>query len=163
MCSSTCRRRSSVELRGNARERARRSASGQRADSGQSGRYANSGTELAEASGRALYAGASPGSDGIRRVLRRVGSLSDEARAEAQSFASSGPAIFLAIGENPPAALLATSKDSGLHAGDLLKSALAEAGGRGGGNAALAQGSVPSKDALDALSAKLASQLKLPS
>jgi alanyl-tRNA synthetase len=120
-------------------------------------------TELAEASGRALYAGASPGSDGIRRVLRRVGSLSDEARAEAQSFASSGPAIFLAIGENPPAALLATSKDSGLHAGDLLKSALAEAGGRGGGNAALAQGSVPSKDALDALSAKLASQLKLPS
>ena len=120
-------------------------------------------TELAEASGCALYAGTSPGPDGIRRVLRRVGSLTEEVRAEAQSFASSGPAIFLAIGGNPPAALLATSKDSGLHAGDLLKPALAEAGGRGGGNAVLAQGSVPSKEALDGLSAKLASQLKLPS
>src|ERR1700733_8533146 len=86
-------------------------------------------TELAQASGRALYVETPPGEDGIRRVLRRVESLSEETRAEAQSFTSAGPAIFLAITENPPSALLATSKDSGVHAGDLLKRALSEAGG----------------------------------
>jgi alanyl-tRNA synthetase len=120
-------------------------------------------TELAEAGGRALYAETPPGQGGMRRVLRRVGSLSEDVRAAAQSFTSSGPAIFLAVAEDPPAILLAISKNSGLHAADLLKPALAGAGGRGGGNAGLAQGSVPSKEALDALSATLASQLNLSS
>jgi alanyl-tRNA synthetase len=108
-------------------------------------------TELAQASGRALYVETPPGEDGIRRALRRVESLSEETRAEAQSFVSGGPAVFLALTEDPPSALLAVSKDSGVHAGDLLKRALTEAGGRGGGNAALAQGSLPSKEALDQL------------
>jgi len=108
-------------------------------------------TELAQASGRALYAETPPGADGIRRVLRRAESLSEESRAEAQSFTSGGSSIFLAVTENPCSVLLACSKDSGVHAGDLLKAALAEAGGRGGGNAALAQGSLPSKDALEKL------------
>jgi len=123
-------------------------------------------TELAQASGRALYAETSPGADGIRRVLRRVESLSEELRAEAQSFAGAGPAIFLAITEDPPSVLLAVSpsvgKDSGVHAGDVLKRALADAGGRGGGNAALAQGSLPSREALDKLIQLLASQLNFP-
>jgi alanyl-tRNA synthetase len=108
-------------------------------------------TELAEVTGRALYAETMPGDDGIRRVVRRVETLAEESRAEAQSFTSAGPAIFLAVAENPPAVLLAASKDSGVHAGDLLKRALVAAGGRGGGNATLAQGSVPSKEALDHL------------
>ena len=120
-------------------------------------------TELAEASGRALLTETEPGPDGIRRVLRRVETLADESRTEAQSFTSAGAAIFLAAAENPPTILLAASKNSGIHAGDLLKRALAEAGGRGGGNAALAQGSVPSKEALDELLLKLSSQLNLPS
>ena len=98
-----------------------------------------------------MYAETPPGEDGIRRVLRRVDTLAEESRAEAQSFTSSGPAIFLAVAENPPSILLAASKNSGIHAGDLLKRALAEAGGRGGGNAALAQGSLPSKEALEQL------------
>jgi len=118
-------------------------------------------TELAESKGRELYAETAPGEDGIRRVLRRVESLTEESRAEAQSFTASGPAIFLAVAENPPAILLAASKDSGVHAGDLLKRALAEAGGRGGGNPTLAQGSVPSKEALDQLARALCGQLKL--
>jgi alanyl-tRNA synthetase len=118
-------------------------------------------TELAQASGRALYAETPTGADGIRRVLRRVESLAEESRAEAQSFTAAGPAIFLAIAENPPSALLAATKDSGVHAGDVLKRALTEAGGRGGGNAVLAQGSVPSKEALDQLVQILTSQLNL--
>jgi alanyl-tRNA synthetase len=120
-------------------------------------------TELAQASGRALYGETPPGEDGVRRVLRRVDSLSEESRAEAQSFTSAGPAIFLAIADNPPSVLLAASKDGGVHAGEALKRALTGAGGRGGGTAALAQGSVPSKAALDQMIQILASQLKLPS
>jgi alanyl-tRNA synthetase len=119
--------------------------------------------ELAQARGRALYGETPPGEDGVRRVLRRVDSLSEESRAEAQSFTSSGPAIFLAIADNPPSVLLAASKDGGVHAGEALKRALTGAGGRGGGTAALAQGSVPSKAALDQMIQILASQLKLPS
>jgi alanyl-tRNA synthetase len=113
--------------------------------------------------GRALYAETRAGEDGIRRVLRPVESLSEELRVEAQTFTSSGPAIFLGFTENPPSILFAASKNSGMHAGDLLKRALAEVAGRGGGNAALAQGSLPSKEALQQLVRTLASQLKLPS
>jgi alanyl-tRNA synthetase len=120
-------------------------------------------TELAQVSGRALYAETPAGEDGIRRVLRRVESLSEDLRAEAQSFTSAGAAIFLALTENPPSILLATSKNSGVHAGDLLKRALSEVAGRGGGNAALAQGSLPSKEALDQLVRTIVNQLTLPS
>ena len=67
-------------------------------------------TELAEAGGRALYAATPPGQDGIRRVLRNVESLAEESRAEAQSFTSSGPAIFLAVAQNPSSVLLACVK-----------------------------------------------------
>jgi alanyl-tRNA synthetase len=118
-------------------------------------------TELAESKGRELYAETAPGEDGIRRVLRRVETLAEEARAEAQSFTAAGPAIFLAVADNPPTILLAASKHSGIHAGDVLKRAVTEAGGRGGGNAALAQGSVPSKEAIERLVLLLASQLKI--
>jgi alanyl-tRNA synthetase len=106
-------------------------------------------TELAQARGRELYAATAPGPDGIRKVVRRVPSLTDELRAEAQSFTAGEKSVLLAMGENPPAILLASSPDSGVHAGEFLKAALTKAGGRGGGSATMAQGSVPSKDLLD--------------
>ena len=106
-------------------------------------------TELAQARGRELYAATAPGPDGIRKVVRRVASLTDELRAEAQSFTAGPKSAFLALGENPPAIMLAASPDSGINAGEFLKGALAKAGGRGGGSATMAQGSVPSKDLLD--------------
>jgi alanyl-tRNA synthetase len=106
-------------------------------------------TELAQARGRELYAATAPGPDGVRKVVRRVASLADELRAEAQSFTTGQKSVFLAMGENPPAVMLAASSDSGINAGEFLKAALAKAGGRGGGSATMAQGSVPSKDLLD--------------
>lgn len=115
--------------------------------------------ELAASNGRTLYAETVPGPDGVRRILRRAGSLDEELRSEAQSFCASGPAIFLAAAENPPALLLACS--SGVNAGDLLKRALSGAGGRGGGNSTLAQGSLPSQEALDRAMATLAAELNL--
>jgi alanyl-tRNA synthetase len=45
--------------------------------------------------------------------------------------------------------LLAVSADSGIDAGKVLKAALTQAGGRGGGNPRMAQGSLPSREALD--------------
>ncbi len=119
-------------------------------------------SELAQASGRALYGETAPGPDGVRRVLRHVESLSEESRAEAQSFTAAGPAIFLALAENPPSVLLAGSQESGLHAGDVLKRLLGSAGGRGGGNGTLAQGSLPSKAALQELTESLRRELNFP-
>jgi alanyl-tRNA synthetase len=106
-------------------------------------------TELAQARGRELYAGTPPGADGVRKVVRRVASLSDELRAEAQSFTAGPKSVFLAMGENPPAIMLASSPDSGVNAGEFLKAGLSKTGGRGGGSAIMAQGSLPSKDLLD--------------
>jgi len=107
--------------------------------------------ELAQAKGRELYAATAPGEDGLRRIQRNVPVLSDELRVEAQSFTAGEKSVFLASSEDPPSVLLAASKDSGINAGDVLKTALAAAGGRGGGNQNTAQGSLPNKEALDSL------------
>lgn len=106
--------------------------------------------DLAQYQGRELYNAAVPGDDGIRRVLRRVpvGNLEDF-RALAQSFTAQAKAVFVAALDEPAAVLLAVSADSGLDAGKLLKNALAQAGGRGGGNPRMAQGSLPNRDALE--------------
>jgi alanyl-tRNA synthetase len=110
-----------------------------------------------------MFAEAAPDADGIRRLLRRVPTLSEQMRAEVLCLVNVGPAIFLAIAENPPSILLAASpalsKDGSIHCGDLLKRALAEAGGGGGGNSTLAQGSLPNRDSLDEVARALASQL----
>ena len=119
-------------------------------------------TELARASGRALYGETVAGPDGMRRTLRHVESLGEEIRVEAQAFTTSGRAIFVALSESPPAILLAVSADSGVNSGEVLKRLLSAKGGRGGGNATLAQGSLPSKTALQELAESLAQELKFP-
>jgi alanyl-tRNA synthetase len=70
-------------------------------------------------------------------------------RALAQSFTAQSKAVFTAALDEPPAVLLAVSEDMGVDAGKLLKAALAPAGGRGGGNPRMAQGSVSSREALE--------------
>jgi alanyl-tRNA synthetase len=66
-----------------------------------------------------------------------------------------GKAVFLVVCEEPPSVLLASSPDSGMNAGDRIKAALKIVGGRGGGNPALAQGSVPSVEALAKIEGEL--------
>ena len=106
--------------------------------------------DLAQYQGRELYAGTAPDETGLRRVLRRLpnGSLED-VRALAQSFTAQSKAVFAAALDEPPALLLAVSADTGVDAGKLLKAALIQAGGRGGGNSRMAQGSLPSREALE--------------
>jgi len=107
--------------------------------------------ELAGARGRELYSQTEPGPEGLRKTMRRVKAISEELRTEAQRFAAGAKAVMLVLADEPPSALLTASKDSGWNAGDWLKAALAKAGGRGGGSASMAQGSVPSPAALDAI------------
>ena len=112
--------------------------------------------ELAAYRGKELYGTTEPGADGMRRAVERLdsGNLED-LRAVAQNFTAQTKSVYVATLKDPPSVLLAASADSGVDAGKLLKAALAEAGGRGGGNARIAQGSVPDAALLDALVAKV--------
>jgi alanyl-tRNA synthetase len=113
--------------------------------------------ELAQREGQEQWTATTPDAQGIRRAVERVpqGAIDDAIRTRAQAFVAQGRAVFLAISKNPPSVLLAASADSGIHAGDRIKSAVAAAGGRGGGNQALAQGSLPATADLDAIASSL--------
>jgi alanyl-tRNA synthetase len=111
-------------------------------------------TELARREGKELYLAAEPGADGIRRLIQR-GPIDDAMRARAQAFVTGEKAVFLAVCDQPPSLLLAASADSGIHAGDRIKAAVAASHGRGGGNAQLGQGSVPDAAALASAEALL--------
>jgi len=112
--------------------------------------------DLAAYQGRELYQNTAPGPDGLRRVVRRSGRGSlEELRALAQNFTAQPQAVFLATLDDPPSVLLAASADAGVDAGQALKAALAEAGGRGGGTARMAQGSVPVRALLETVLGKL--------
>jgi len=108
------------------------------------------GMELAQREGRERYASTAPDADGIRCVIDHV-AIDDVTRTLAQAFVAGGKAIFLAVSKDPPSVLLASSADSGVNAGAQVKSAVTAAGGRGGGNSSLAQGSVPDAEGLDAV------------
>jgi alanyl-tRNA synthetase len=104
-------------------------------------------TELARREGKELFLAAVPGPDGIRCMIQR-GPIDDAMRARAQAFVAGDKATFLAVCDQPPSLLLAASADSGIHAGDRIRAAVAAAHGRGGGNQQLGQGSVPDAAAL---------------
>jgi alanyl-tRNA synthetase len=93
---------------------------------------------------RLLYDAAEPDAAGVRRAIQRreTGSL-EELRGLAQAYCALPKAVFVGALDEPPTVLLAASDDSGVDAGHVLKAALASVGGRGGGSARMAQGSVP--------------------
>jgi alanyl-tRNA synthetase len=113
--------------------------------------------ELANARGRQLYHDSIPSADGLRRYWKRVesGGTGEDVRREAQSFTAHPRAVFLATSDNPASLLLAVSADAGIHAGEWLKAKLQQAGGKGGGNAQLAQGGVPDAHHLPPIAAAL--------
>jgi alanyl-tRNA synthetase len=107
------------------------------------------GESLAKYRAAELHASATPRVDGLRVVVDRVSSGADSARPLGLAFAPLARAMFVAASHTPPSILVATSTDSGLDAGKLLKPLLERAGGRGGGSPRLAQGAVPSAEAVD--------------
>ena len=107
------------------------------------------GESLATYRAAELHAAATPRADGLKVVIERVSAGVDAARSIALSFAPLERAVFIAVSQTPPSVLLATSVDSGVEAGKVLRPLLERVGGRGGGSARLAQGSAPSADAID--------------
>ena len=106
--------------------------------------------DLAVYLGRELYESAAADAAGMRRMVRRVaGGTFDDLRAVAQSFTANPKAVFVGVIEDPPSVLMAVSADAGIDAGKALKTALGEAGGRGGGSARMAQGSVPARESIE--------------
>jgi len=106
--------------------------------------------ELAAIRGRDLHAATAPNRLGLRVHVREVakGPIDDDLRAEAQAFSAAGGAVCAVLCSEPPSILLCVSPDVPIKVGPVLKAALDAAGGRGGGNAVMAQGSLPTTDAL---------------
>ena len=100
-------------------------------------------SELAGHRGRALYSDTNPNERGLRIVEKRFaqGPLGEDVRNEANAFTSGSKAVYIAVADSPPSAMLATSADANIHCGNSLKQALAEFSGRGGGSQTMAQGS----------------------
>jgi alanyl-tRNA synthetase len=107
------------------------------------------GESLAKYRAVELHGAAPPRADGVRVVVERLSSGVDTARSLALAFAPLTKAMFVAVSSNPPSILVATTADSGVDAGKLLRPLLEKVGGRGGGSARLAQGSVPSAELLE--------------
>lgn len=106
---------------------------------------------------RAAYEAAAPRTDGARWVRMELTEEdgTESLRALGQAATALPGAVLLATLAAPPTVLLASAPDSGVDAGALLKAAFVATGGRGGGNARIAQGSVPSAAALAQLAASL--------
>jgi alanyl-tRNA synthetase len=103
---------------------------------------------------RELYAAA--GAASPRRVIvREEHGPIERLRPLAQAIAAMPQVVFVGWSGEPPALLLATSSDSGVDAGATLRSVLEKVGGRGGGNARLAQGTAPSAAAVERATALL--------
>ena len=94
---------------------------------------------------RDLYAAVTPDAAGVRWVVIRDGTTTERQRSLGQAIASLPGGVFVGTTSNPPGIVVAASEDSGTDAAAVLRAALSNAGGRGGGNARLAQGTVPAE------------------
>jgi alanyl-tRNA synthetase len=118
-------------------------------------------TELHGYQARELYQAARPDETGRRCILHQAaGGTMESCRGLAQAVTALPNTVLIATLTAPPAVLLAASPDSGIDAGHLLRSVVSDLGGRGGGTARLAQGTVPGEAAIDAVLARLTSAVQ---
>jgi alanyl-tRNA synthetase len=107
-----------------------------------------------------LYDAAPAGASGVRFVRLDVAADDMESmRTMAQSFTGMARAAFAARVKGGTAFVIATSEDSGIDAGKLVREALAAVGGKGGGSPRIAQGNAPTPDAAETLIAALANAI----
>jgi alanyl-tRNA synthetase len=99
--------------------------------------------DLAVYRARERYDAAVPDASGVRTIVVRDAASIDEIKAIAQAAFALPRVVVVGALTNPPSVLLASSEDSGVDSGKLLKASLAVVGGRGGGSPRIAQGSVP--------------------
>ena len=114
--------------------------------------------DLAAYRARERYENTHPDASGLRTIVVLDAESIDELRSLAQAAIAMPKVVVVgALGE-PPSVLLASSEDSGVDAGRVLKERLAASGGRGGGSPRIAQGSVPDIATRDAVVAALVSR-----
>ena len=105
---------------------------------------------------RELHASLAPDPRGRRVAVVREGhGPIERLRALAQAFSGLPGGVFIGVADEPPAVLVAAAADTGCDAGRVLKAALEANGGRGGGSARLAQGSVKDPAAVEAVVARV--------
>lgn len=110
------------------------------------------GAEVAIARAGQLAGAATPDAGGVRRVLLTSHDYAaDELRMLAQASSAIPGVRFVATLAAPPTIFVAAGPGSGWDAGAVLKAALAEVGGRGGGSAKAAQGTVERTQELELL------------
>lgn len=108
-----------------------------------------------------LHAAAAPSPSGLRCVVEAaLGGGADTSRALALALSALPQVVFVSVSQAPPSVLLATSADSGVEAGKVLKPLLELVGGRGGGSPRLAQGSVPTAAAADQVVERLTTAIR---
>ncbi len=88
-------------------------------------------------------------------LVREDAGPPDRLRPLALAVAALPQGVLLGATRAPGGVILASAEDSGIDAGRLVKEVLGRVGGRGGGNPRLAQGSVPSAEALELAVAQL--------
>jgi alanyl-tRNA synthetase len=100
---------------------------------------------------RERYDAATPDATGVRTIVVRDAATMDDVKTFAQAAFAFSKVVVIGAIQSPPSVFVASSEDSGVDSGKLLKERLAAVGGRGGGSPRMAQGSVPSVEALSAI------------
>jgi alanyl-tRNA synthetase len=105
--------------------------------------------ELATFRVKARYDAAPVDASGVRTIVIRDAATMDDVRNLAQAAFGLSKVVVIGALTNPPSVLVASSEDSGVDSGALIKPQLAAVGGRGGGSPRIAQGSVPNAEAVE--------------
>lgn len=104
---------------------------------------------------RERYDATTPDANGVRTIVIRDAATMDDVRTLAQAAFGLSKVVVIGALVNPPSVLVASSEDSGVDSGALIKPQLAAVGGRGGGSPRIAQGSVPSVEAVETVVSRL--------
>jgi alanyl-tRNA synthetase len=115
--------------------------------------------ELAAFRVRERYDAATPNANGVRTIVARDAATMDDVKTFAQAAFAFSKVVVIGALQAPPSVLVASSDDSGIDSGKLLKERLAVVGGRGGGSPRMAQGSVPSAEVVESVVRALAASL----
>ena len=119
------------------------------------GAYKKLVEEVAGFRARAQWDATPPGTDGVRRLRGGSFATPDELRAFASACAALPCTVFAGLFRATRTIALAVSADLDANAGALLKHELQQVGGRGGGSARTAQGTVPADDQVETVLAAL--------
>jgi alanyl-tRNA synthetase len=111
--------------------------------------------ELATFRARERYDASPVDANGVRTIVIRDAATMDDIRTLAQAAFGLSKVVVIGALTNPPSVLMASSEDSGVDAGALIKPQLAAVGGRGGGSPRIAQGSVPNVEAVEVVVSSL--------